>query len=88
MQSATSQGLKFSEVVQQEAVLVFRLWGHVMELPDVTLPDAQREDLDTSLSQSRCHRSRVSTVRVAICDEENDLRSIATGVTKYLLFDK
>lgn len=88
MQSSTSQGLKLGEVVHQVAVLVLGLRGHVVELPDVTLPDAQSEDLNAAFSQSRRHGPRVSTVRVAISDEENHLGGITAGVTKDLLLEK
>lgn len=81
MQCTASQGLKLSKVVHQVAVLVLRLRGHVMKLPDVSLPDAQGEDLNTTFPQSCCHRPRVSAVRVAISDQENDLCGVGTGVT-------
>lgn len=85
MQGVTSQCLKLNKVVHQVAVLVFRVGGHVVELPDVPLPDAQSEDLNTSLPQSCRHRPRVSTIRVAIGDEENDFSGITARLTKDLL---
>lgn len=85
MQGMTSQSLKLNKVVHQVAVLVFRVGGHVVELPDVSLPDAQSEDLNTSLPQSCRHRPRVSTIRVTIGDEENYFRGITTRLTKDLL---
>lgn len=88
MQSVTSQSLELYKVVHQVAVLLFRVGGHVMELPDVPLPDAQSEDLNTSLPQSCRHWPRVSTVRVTIGDEENDLGGVSTGLTKNLLQDR
>lgn len=56
-----------------------------MELPDVTLPDAQGEDLNASLSQSCRHWSWVPPVRVAVSDEKDCLGSIPTGLTENLL---
>lgn len=85
MQRTTSQGLKLGEVVHQVAVLVLGLGGHVVELPDVTLPDAQGEDLHTAVPQSCRHRPRVPAVRVAIGDEEDDLGGVTAGVTEDLL---
>lgn len=78
MQCATGQGLKLSKVVHQVAVLVLWRRGHVVKLPDVTLPDAQGEDLNTAFPQSCCHRPRVPAIRVAVGDQENDLRGIGT----------
>lgn len=86
MQCAASQGLKLSKVVHQVAVLVLGLRGHVVELPYVTLPDAQSEDFNTSFPQSCCYWSRIPTVRVAISDEENDLGGVRAGMTQDLLF--
>lgn len=81
MQCSTSQGLKLGKVVHQVAVLVLGLRGHVVKLPDVTLPDAQGEDLNTTFPQSCRHRPRVPAVRVAVRDQENDLGGVSTGVT-------
>lgn len=83
----THQGLKLSKVVHQVAVLVLGMWGHVVEFPDVTLPDAQSEDLNTTFPQSCRHWPRVSTVRVAISDQENGLGGIRTGLTQNLLLE-
>lgn len=81
MQRTASQGLKLSEVVHQVAVLVLGLRGHVMQLSDVTLPDAQGEDLNAALPQSCRDWPRVPAIRVAISDQENDLGGVGTGVT-------
>lgn len=88
MQSAASKRLKLSKVVHQVAVLVLGLRGHVVQLPDVSLPDAQSEDLNASLSESSRHRSRVAPVRVAVSDEEDCLGSVPAGVTENLLLEK
>lgn len=88
MQCTTSKGLKLSKVVHQVAVLVLGLRGHVVKLPDVTLPDPQGEDLNTAFPQSCRHRPRVPAVRVAIGDQENDLGGIGAGVTEDLLLEK
>lgn len=45
MQSTARQGLKLRKVVHQVAVLVLGMRGHVVEFPDVTLPDSQSENL-------------------------------------------
>lgn len=81
MQRTTSQGLKLGKVVHQVAVLVLGLRGHVVKLPDVTLPDAQGEDLNTAFPQSCRYWPRVPAVRVAISDQENDFGGVGTGVT-------
>lgn len=86
MQCATRQGLELGKVVHQVAMLVLGLRGHVVELPDVTLPDAQREDLDAALPQGRSHRPGVSAVRVAVGDQEDDLGGVGAGLTQDLLF--
>lgn len=88
MQCTPSQGLKLCKVVHQVAVLVLGVRGHVVELPDVTLPDAQSEDLDTTFPQSCRHWTRVAAIRVAVGDQENDLGGISTGVTEDLLLEK
>lgn len=88
MQRTASQGLKLCKVVHQVAVLVLGLRGHVVKLPDVTLPDTQGEDLNTAFPQSCRHRPRVPAVRVAVGDQENDLGGISTRVTKDLLWEK
>lgn len=88
MQCTTSQRLKLSKVVHQVAVLFFGLRGHVMELPDVTLPDSQSEDLNATFPQSCCHWPRVSAIRVAIGDQENYLGGIKAGVTQDLLLER
>lgn len=67
------------------AVLVFGLRRHVVQLPDVSLPDAQSEDLDAALPQSGGHRPRVPAVGVAVGDQENDLGGVGAGVTQDLL---
>lgn len=59
-----------------------------MELPDVTLPDAQSEDFNATFPQSCCHRPRVSAVRVAISDQENDLGGVSTRVAQDLLMER
>lgn len=81
MQRAASQGLKLGEVVHQVAVLVLGLRGHVMKLSDVSLPDAQGEDLNATLPQRRRDWPRVPAIRVAVSDEENDFGGVGTGVT-------
>lgn len=81
MQCTTSKGLKLSEVVHQVAVLILGMRGHVMKLPDVTLPDAQGEDLNTTFPQGCCYRPRVTSIRVAIRDQEKDLGGVGAGVT-------
>lgn len=88
MQCTTSQGLKLSKVVHQVAVLVLGLRGHVVKLPDVTLPDPQGEDLNTAFPQGCRHRPRVPAVRVAIGDQENDLGGVGARVTEDLLLEK
>lgn len=80
MQRTASQGLELCKVVHQVAVLVLGLRGHVVKLPDVTLPDAQGEDLHAAFPQSCRHRPRVPAVRVAIGDQENDLGGVTAGV--------
>lgn len=88
MQCSTSQGLELSKVMHQVAVLVLWLRSHVVEFPDVALPDAQGEDLHTTFPQSRCHRPRVSAIGVAIGDQENGFGGVGTGVTQDLLSKK
>lgn len=80
MQCMTSQGLELCKVVHQVAVLVLWLRGHVMKLPDVALPDAQGEDLDTSFPQSRRNWPRVPAVWVAVCNQEDHFGGVGTGV--------
>lgn len=48
VQGPTSESLKLSKVVDQVAVLVFWVGGHVVKLPDVALPNAEGEDLHAS----------------------------------------
>lgn len=88
MQSATSQSLELGKVVHQVAVLVLGLRRHIVELLDVTLPDAQSEDLNTSVPQSCCHGPWVPTVGVAVGDQEDHLGGIGSGVTEDLLVEK
>lgn len=85
MQRAAGQGLELGEVVNQVAVLVFGLRGHVVELLDVALPDAQGEDLHAALPQGRRDWSRVAAVGVAVGDQEDDLAGVGSGVTQDLL---
>lgn len=59
-----------------------------MKLSDVPLPDAQGEDLNAALPQSRRDRPRVPAIRVAISDQEDDFGGVGTGVTKDLLLEK
>lgn len=56
-----------------------------MKLSDVSLPDAQGEDLHPTPAQHRCYWPRIPTVRVAVRDEEDDLRRILTRVPQNLL---
>lgn len=51
-----------------------------MKLPDVALPDAQGEDLDTAFPQSRCDWPRIPAIRVAVCNQEDHFGGIGTGV--------
>lgn len=88
VESVTSQGLKLGKVVHQVAVLVLGLRGHVVELLDVALPDAQGEDLHAALPQSGRHRPRVPAVGVAVGDQENGPGGVGAGVAEYLLLDK
>ncbi len=88
MQRTPSQRLKLGKVVHQVAVLVLRLWSHVMKLPDVSLPDAQGEDFNAAFPQSCRHRPRVPTIRVSIGNQENDLCGVGAGVTKDLLLEE
>lgn len=85
MQCTTSERLKLCKVVHKVAVLVFGLRCHVVQLPDVALPDAQGEDLHAAFPQSGRHRPGVPAVGVAVGDEENDLGGVGTGVTEDLL---
>lgn len=88
MKSMTCQSLKLCKVMHQVAVLVFGLRCHVVELPYVSLPDAQSEDLNTSIPQSCSHRPRVSPVGVAISDQENNLGGVGSGVPQDLLLEE
>lgn len=81
MQCSASQGLKLRKVMHQVAVLVLWLRSHVVEFPDIALPDAQGKDLHTTFPQSRRHRPRVSAIGVAISDQENGFGGVGTGVT-------
>lgn len=85
MQCAASQGLKLCKVVDQVAVLVFGLRGHVVKLLDVALPDAQSEDLNPAFPQSRRYWSRVAAVGVAVGDQEDDLGGVGSRVAQDLL---
>lgn len=85
MQRTASQGLKLCKVVDQVAVLVFGLRGHVVKLLDVALPDAQSEDLNPAFPQSCRYRSRVAAVGVAVGDQEDDLGGVGSRVTQDLL---
>lgn len=82
MQCTASQGLKLCKVVDQVAVLVFGLRGHVVKLLDVALPDAQSEDLNPAFPQSRRYWSRVAAVGVAVGDQEDDLGGVGSGVAQ------
>jgi len=88
VQRMASQGLKLGEVVHQVAVLVLGVRGHVVQLPDVALPDAQGEDLNAAFPQRRRHRPRVAAVGVAVGDQENGPGGVGAGVTQYLLSEK
>lgn len=85
MKSMTCKSFKFSKVVHKVAVLIFGVWCHVMKLTDISLPDAQGEDLYTTPAQHCCYWPRIPAVRVAVCDEEDDLCGIQTWVPQNLL---
>lgn len=69
-------------------MLLFGLWGHVVKLLDVALPDAQSEDLNPAFPQSRRDRPRVAAVGVAVGDQEDDLGGVGSGGTQDLLSEK
>lgn len=88
VQRSASQGLELSKVVHQVAVLLLGLRGHVVQLPDVALPDAQGEDLHAALPQGRRHRPRVPTIGVAVGDQENGFGGVGAGVAQDLLSEE
>lgn len=88
MQRVAGQGLELGEVVNQVAVLVLGLRGHVVKLLDVALPDAQGEDLNAALPQGRRHRPGVTAVGVAVGDQEDDLAGAGSGVVQDLLSEE
>lgn len=88
VQRSTSQGLELGKVVHQVAVLLLGLRGHVVQLPDVALPDAQGEDLHATLPQGRRHRPRVPAIGVSVGDQENGFGGVGAGVAQDLLSDE
>lgn len=56
-----------------------------MKLSDISLPDAQGEDLYTTPAKHCCYRPGISAVRVAVRDEEDDFCGILTGAAQNLL---
>ena len=85
MQRVAGQRLKLGEVVDQVAVLVLGLGRHVVELPDVPLPDAQGEDLHALLLQYQRHGPGVAAVGVAVRDQKDGLGGVGAGVAQDLL---
>lgn len=49
-----------------------------MKLTDISLPDAQGEDLDTTPAKHCCHWPRIPAVGVAVRDEKDDFCGILT----------
>lgn len=58
--------------------------SHVIQFPDIPLPNPKREDLHSEVPQRCCNRSGVSPVRIAIGDEKYDFGGVFSGVTKDL----
>lgn len=55
-----------------------------MELSDVSLPNAQSEDLHAPFSQCSCHWPRVPAVGVSISDQEYGLGGVCSRVAENL----
>lgn len=85
MKSTACESFKFGKVVHKVAVLIFGVWCHVMKLTDISLPDAQGEDLYTTPAKHCCYWPRIPAIRVAVCDEEDDFCSILTCIPQNLL---
>ena len=85
MQGPPSQGFKLLEAVQDVAGLVFRLGGHVEQLSDVSVLNAEREDLDAALPEAACLLAGVSAVREAVGDEEDSLVGRRATILKNFL---
>lgn len=85
MQCPASKSLKFFKTVEQVAVFLLRGRSHVIQFPDISLPNPKREDLHSKVPQGCCNGSGVSAVGIAIGDEKYDFGGVLSRVTKDLL---
>lgn len=66
-------------------MFLLRGGSHVVQFPDIPLPNPEREDLHSKVPQRRCDGSGVSAVGIAIGDEKYDFGGVFSRVTKDLL---
>lgn len=60
--------------------------SHVIQFPDIPLPNPEREDLHSEIPKRCCNRSGVSAIGIAIGDEKYDFGRVFSRVTKDLLW--
>lgn len=81
MESSSRQSFEFLEAVQDVSVVFFGVAGHVSELLDVAILDAKGEYFHTLFDlQNFSRRPGVTTIAVAVGDEENDLGGVGPAV--------
>lgn len=58
--------------------------SHVIQFPDIPLPNPEREDLHSEIPKRCCNRSGVSAIGIAVGDEKYDFGGVFSRVTKDL----
>ena len=80
MQGALGQAFEFLKAVQNVAGLVLWLRGHVPQLPNEPVSDAEREDLHALAFEAPGHGPGVSTVAVAVGHQKDRPGCVGPGV--------